>query len=224
MKIPLSMKNQISRLPPVERQSLRSFLAHTESVAKQNDITISYGSGYEVNLGPGRAGGYFTHEDSDKKKRLRVAVGNKPLRKWMNVLVHETCHLDQYLENSPYWHIANNDVYDIQYAFFAGASPDHSEVIEAMNKIVRLEADCERRTVQKIKDFNLPMCPYKYQQNANTYLLGHTALVHYKKWFKISPYKIPRLVQKMPLLLEKPEWYHVDAERIDPVLFNLCFI
>lgn len=112
-----------------------------------------------------------------------VAVGN-PIEIWMPTFIHESCHLDQFLEDKYIWD--TSDIYiDYYFRWVSGEielSP--TRVRESMEKTILLEKDCEERSVAKIKKYNLPMDTDRYIQTANTYLYSYTIFTEKRKFIE----------------------------------------
>lgn len=189
--------------------------------AKANNITIYKGRGQLVNC-PGdsmRVLGFFC----DETRRLHVATGCPP-EMFIGVYVHESCHMDQWIDGSKYWPENIGDDYMIWSAALDGEDVSESSLQAALSNIVMLEADCERRAVEKIKQYDLPVDLDKYIQLANAYLYFHTAMAKFKKWYK--PQNSPGRVgvsNPLPKVLYEPEHYRIGNHNVDPDIFLPCF-
>jgi hypothetical protein len=112
--------------------------------------------------------GYF----SDTEKVIKVAT-NRKMTDWIPTLIHESCHLDQKIEDREFY-----DKLSVGYDKFNGWYAGDREVDESIVRnwamdIIALELDCERRTVQKIKDYNLGFNIPNYIRTANSYLFHY---------------------------------------------------
>lgn len=196
------------------------FESEVRSKAKANGIQIYKGRGKLVNC-PGdnmRVLGYFC----DVSKKLAIATKDEH---YLSTYVHESCHMDQYVDGCKYWDSELDEAYCIFSRVLSGEKISDSIFKEALNKVVLLEADCEIRTVEKIKRYKLPIDLKEYSQLANSYLFFHAAILHYKKWYK--PDKAPSKVgvsQKFKkYLMNSPEDYLIGNHNVAPKTFAKCF-
>ncbi len=129
--------------------------------------------------------GYFI---SGRRPKLCVAM-KKPVSDWLHVLVHESCHMDQWLEGSPLWRdlmVApwGKSALELFCGAFRGGKNDTNESIplseedieDLFGRIVAAERDCEERAVEKIKAYDLPIDPSEYIRRANAYLWYHAMI------------------------------------------------
>jgi len=136
-----------------------------------------------------RCSGYFDEE------HLVVAM-NRPDA--LQILVHEYCHLTQWVEQCDTW-IASvkNESHDKLYRWLAGE--EVKDIKKAINICRDLELDNEKRAIKMIKRFNLPIDIDIYIKKANAYVQYYNYLLISRKWCspKNSPYKNNRLVELM---------------------------
>lgn len=166
----------------------------------KNGINLNFSKGERVR-GPdedeGTLGthGYFCHED----KTLAVGAGN---RGWFLILLHEYCHLQQYLEGAKWFDDEYiNSLDDSFWDWLAGdVELDKQKLIELATCYIECEADCERRTVELIrKNKGLNINAQRYTRGANSYLMFYGALLTTRKWYtKESPASSSRLFNMMP--------------------------
>lgn len=149
--------------------------------------------GVAVLLSPGRTvdsdgypcGGYF---DEDRMT-LVVAMGRNEAT-WLEVLVHEYCHVTQYIEGMPLWDAYRDEVWD----WLGGkriADPKG-----AVASIRELEADCERRAVRLSRELNAPVDLEMQCRAANAYLHFHNVMLETRKWYRPDV-----VMREMPELL-----------------------
>ena len=74
-------------------------------------------------------------------------------------------------------------------------TPEQMAVV--IDKVQRVELDCERRSVRKILDNDLPLDVELYTKKANAYVWFYRALPLTRRWF-IAPYNNPKLLEIMP--------------------------
>lgn len=198
------------------KQSDSDYIAHTIRYAVKNRITIHLlnKSNIKTDDSPLPLGGYFCSED-----RILAAATGISFKKWFPTFVHESCHMDQYLEDSKYWNITQlrNGECALSRLF---------EWIEGQRKITpkqakryaylsgQLELDCEKRVVQKIADWGLSIDPEYHTREANAYVLFYNFIAKYRVWSKPkrAPYKYKEIVDNMSSKFDYdytklPRWY-----------------
>lgn len=198
-------------------ENVRLFLDDTKVLAKKYDINILLGKGSYLRLGSkNQVGGYFDEYD----KTLAVA-SKHPLKKWLEVFVHESCHMDQWIEGSRYWKPELDDAIHMFDRYISGEKIQDIEA--ATDLIVMLEADCERRAVKKITQYELPINIENYAKKANAYLLSHKSMVYYQSWYKIPPYRHNCIWGKLSNKVAAPYMYKLQYNKINPEFFKSCF-
>lgn len=188
--------------------------------AKENDIRIYMGRGRRVNAGDTFTMGYFCDTD----RVLAVATGDESMS-WEDVLgtyVHESCHMDQWIDGTKYWFDSLGVCYEILQKYFNQEPVPLSEIHWALDSIVQLEADCEIRSIKKIKEYGLPIDVERYAQLANGYLYFHSAMLHYKSWYRHPPSTVG-VTDTFSKTLYPPAHYRVSKSNINPKIFEPCF-
>lgn len=156
------------------------FIKDVRRIARANDITIRLPKTdvvyYEDDPNP--CSGFFHSDD-----RLLVVGTGTTQSRWLSIMVHESCHMDQFIEDQFLWEKCS-PAYNI---FFDWLVDDMSvvkrEVLEeAVQDIIRLELDCERRSIRKIKQYDLQLdIPY-YIKGVNIYMYSYLYMLDIKKW------------------------------------------
>lgn len=146
-----------------------------------------------------RCNGYFDSEKLD----LKCAI-NKPILEWIPILVHEYSHFEQWKENCPSWrHIEINgqDISDDMFLWISGKRVVNSRLRKIISKVRNCELDCEKRAVQIIHKFKLPIDVHHYIQSSNAYIYFHEYIYLTRQWYKDgkAPYNIDKIVSEMPL-------------------------
>lgn len=112
-------------------------------------------------------GGYFDGDNRD----LVVACG-KPFDKWIEILVHESSHMDQWKSDDRWdkWGVSCSNMW----AWLSKEKiMNKTQVSKMLDDMIELEKDCEMRSVEKIKKWGLPINIPKYIQRANIYLYSY---------------------------------------------------
>ena len=145
-----------------------------------------------------KCNGYFDDEGFE----LAINVG-RPVKRWFPVLVHESSHFDQWKEQCKAWkaYIKLNCSDDELTKVINGESTLSKADMKKYFDITRdLELDCERRTLAKIKEFELPIDAREYAKGASAYVFFYNFIAKHKKWYKIGkePYNTKEIVDLMP--------------------------
>jgi hypothetical protein len=136
-----------------------------------------------------KASGYF----DETVPTLVCSMGRKDS---VEILVHEYCHLTQWKEQIPLWKACVKSM----------ALLDHwlegNSVVNIKKHIANcrdLELDNEKRSVQLIKDFELPIDTESYIKKANSYVHFYNYMLISRRWCntKNSPYSNKKLIEAM---------------------------
>lgn len=110
-----------------------------------NNMGLVFVNKENVRIGKDLVSGYFDTNN------IVVAI-KKSQEDWLSTLVHESCHLDQYLErNRWYSNLMENKLDD----WVNGAQLKNVRI--HVDKIIKLEHDCEKRSLHKIEKYKLPL-------------------------------------------------------------------
>lgn len=130
---------------------------------------------------------------------------------WFDVLVHESCHLDQYIAKLPVYKTADRSLTIIE-DWLTKKEFNKTKLLNAFKNIILLELDCERRTIEKIKRFRIPFNTKNYIQQANAYLFGYWITYKDRRWCNF-PYNNEDIVSKMPTkFLTEKEYLNSDSK------------
>lgn len=113
--------------------------------------------------------GYYDGEN----KRLMVCKKNP---KWLSIYVHEYCHFLQDIENSSIYTRYNElwlNPQEIAEGWIKGKKHSRKTVKKAYRLIRELELDCERRCLEIIRKYDLPIDKSKFIQEANSILFQY---------------------------------------------------
>lgn len=135
--------------------------------------------------------GFFSGDNDGETPELAVAIGGD-MEQWLPVLVHESCHMDQWHEKSPLWESDNGDdpTSMIDEWISRSIEYDKKTINHMFKSTIALELDCEKRSVEKIKKYDLPINIDTFIQKANAYLMFYLFCKKHRKWnsSKTSPY------------------------------------
>lgn len=133
-----------------------------------------------------QASGYF---DGQKNKGVLGVGTNRPINNWLPVLVHESCHMDQWEQNIDLWKNSNDMPYNIFEDWLIGKRCNKEKAHKCINALRDLEIDCEKRAVKKILKYKLPICIKEYIQKANCYIFFYNRMKKTRKWCVGNLYK-----------------------------------
>lgn len=161
-----------------------------------------------------KALGYFSPGYGFVRPRLAFSkLGS--CQEWLSTLVHESCHMDQWAEACPAWASCQvetpsglEDAVVVIDDWLAGERYSRKTIRAAIDRVIQLELDCERRSVQKIKDYKLPIDVDAYVREANCVLYFYAFLFESRKWYPSSrtPRKIKSIVSRMPSTFDVDHW------------------
>ncbi len=159
----------------LEHPRIKAFIKHVKSECRRTGIKVELRQVKYLRLGQGmKCSGYFDEEN----RKLVVAMLN-PVS--VEVLVHEFGHFTQWDEKIPIWKEAEWAMFHIE-EWLNGKNKRNIEKWMALSR--DLELDNEKRSVQLIKDFNLPINTEKYTKSANAYVLFYNWMLTSRKWCK----------------------------------------
>lgn len=195
--------------------SQKKYLKTTFALAKRHGVSMFLSKHRSVKLGPdSRSNGYFNEEyGTQQTPRLAVAT-NHPVEHWFGILLHESSHMDQWIEKSPYWDYSAPGEPEI-YSRWLGrgrftTAAQKKKAHRIIDKYILLEADCEIRSANKIKALELALDYERYCQKANAYIYFYQAMKGTRRWYTVGkePYHIEEIVSAMPKkMLKTPEDY-----------------
>lgn len=209
----------------MRNSNLQRCIEDIEKVAEAHNITIKLPNTSNIvydSSGNVKVSGYFDGE----VKELACAVG-KPESEWIPIFLHEACHMFQFIENCKAWSDTELDKYHESYgtmdSFFQGWYIPKGLLRRAFKAAFNCELDCEKRTVELIKQYNLEIDLEEYIQKANSYIWGYQLMYKYRQWYVDgkSPYSVEAVWKAMP------KHFNVDYDNMPPEIENLyimhCF-
>lgn len=177
--------------------------------------------------------GFFVESPS-----LKLEVGtNKPLISWLRIFIHESCHMDQWIEGCQAWKdsvIDGKETIDYIDEWVNGKELDDNFLAGCLVSSRNVELDCERRTIEKIKKYNLNDGLIYAEdlseeiQMANSYIFFYSALYYMRRWN--SPGKSPHLLKEVykhfPTRFLPENEYSIFGENVIPYIrlySNHCY-
>jgi hypothetical protein len=186
-----------------EQQSkINKFISDLEQKCSEYNINLLIPNtpGVQYPSGNTLTNGYF---DSDN--RVLACATGKELNQWLPILIHEASHMDQFLENDPVF----NESLGLDETFKWNEGSENVDFNKINNEIasgIAVEVDCEKRTVEKIKQYGLEFVVgiEEYIQKSNAYVLFYLWMKKNRSWYKIGfePYNVKSVYSKMPKTFE----------------------
>lgn len=181
-------------LEKIENNNIVNFIQTEFDHCKKHKIKINIFK--DLNLI--ECNGHFTDEPC-----LTVNI-NDNIEQWLPIFIHETCHKDQYIEKSECWVTKIGNEYDpleiLDMWIDKHVELKKHQLRAVLDPIIQVELDCEKRTVEKIKKFNLPIDIEQYIQKANAYVWYYRAAVQFRAYTqRTSPDLNSEVWTKMPV-------------------------
>jgi len=154
-----------------------------------------------------RCSGFFCEEPA----QLAVAT-NRENHEEFGIFIHESCHMDQWLEQTELWlQPVLNGPEDIMAQYTTGKRTRKTKVVKSyLQAMLKLEIDCEIRALEKIKKYNLSIPLDDYARKANCYMYSYRSFYETSLWHKRPhvPSKDPVIMAQMPteILTFKEYW------------------
>lgn len=191
-------------------KNIQAFIDHVQSECKKHKVKFkAYKRGY-IKLTDGvKCGGFF--DDAATPPVLAFAQGRED---FLGLMAHEYCHMTQWLDGIPLWKEAEEALSGL-WDWLSGEEIENIE--KSINTARDLELDNEKRTVEMIKKWNLPIDVNEYIRKANAYVLFYNYLKKTRKWSEPtnSPYINKNIVEAMS------DKFDMDYEKLSPELFEL---
>jgi hypothetical protein len=169
--------------------------------------------------------GLFDSENAE----LTVNI-SKPTDEWTAVMVHESCHMDQHIEQCKPWtdlDIKGHDATTLLDMWLEHVVDlNQNQLSDVLNRVIAMELDCEVRSVEKIKKYKLPINISEYIQKANAYMYFYRALGFTRKWTTKSnsnQNSLEYVWKQMPTKLFDSQADYKDSDPLVELIVNNCF-
>jgi len=141
--------------------------------------------------------GYFRDEP------LELVVATRCLyTEFLSTLVHEYSHFEQWTEGSKFFsggRVNFDYSWTIVQRWMDGEKFTNQTVKKAMDVVRACELDCERRSVENIKKYKIPVNVKNYCKRASSYIYFYNFVKKYKIWdTKHNPADFPVIIKEMP--------------------------
>lgn len=155
-----------------------------------------------VDIGGGATGtGYF-----DCYAMVLAYAGKH--ENWLSTLIHESCHLDQWIEDALVWKRGFEGKGGTEIEEYCSGKKV-KDIRRALNRVIELELDCEKRAVNVINLYKLSINVQTYIQRGNAYIQFYNYIKIIKRWSRPgnSPYHNPIAYSVMPKKFMKDRYY-----------------
>lgn len=177
-------------------KNVTNFLRRELKKCKDNGVRIHMPSSTNLFDLSGNCSGYF----DENPLTLAVAVKGS-YKKWLPVFVHESCHMDQWLEQDPVWtkRVSRYKALNLFDKWLSGKIKlDKYIKKDLIDCILNIELDCEKRTVEKIIRNKLPIKLETYIRKSNAYVWSYRILQKTRSWDHCTVYDHPLVLKTMP--------------------------
>ena len=178
----------------IQQDNTKRFIKYVKRICAEHDIKLDLRRAKKLTLSDNiKCSGYF----DDENRILAVAMKNPDS---LGVLVHEFCHLMQYLDSTRgrfrRWSIATAALGKLD-TWLSGKPV--ANLKRAVGYARDLELDNEKRTVAMIQKWDLPVDIDDYIKKANAYILFYNWMHKTRKWSNPSntPYGNPKVYKYM---------------------------
>ena len=177
-----------------QQETAKRFIKYVKRVCAQHNITLDLRRSKKLVLSDNiKCSGYFC----DETRVLAVAMKHPDS---LGILVHEFCHLMQYLDFTRgkfrRWSVATTALGKID-TWLSGKPVTNLK--RAIGYSRDLELDNEKRTVAMIQKWDLPVDIDDYTKKANAYILFYNWMHETRKWTTPpnTPYGNPKVYASM---------------------------
>ena len=206
-------------------KEMQAWVNYEIAESNKHDIAVRLLSKKAIRIEGMRCSGYFC----DSAPELVVACYMPP-NKWLPVMVHETCHKDQYVQQAPVWNQSVEIVGEPycplallnDWLSYAVELPK-AKIKEVVTACAALELDCEIRSDVKINEFYLPINSREYVQKANAYVYFYLVMAYTRAWYPKgkSPFYLADVWTKMPVDFNND--YTVLPTKFKKLILEKCF-
>ena len=171
--------------------SISNFIDHVKSECDHYHIKCDLRNTTYVKISDSiKASGYFDES-------VPTLVCSMKRKDSIEILAHEYGHLTQWVDNISLWKAVEVSMPKLD-SWLGG-----KEVLDIADHIAvcrDLELDNEKRTIEIIKKFKLPIDLADYRKKANSYVMFYNYMLISRRWCtpKNSPYSNKRIIEAMP--------------------------
>lgn len=212
---------ELKKLP----KDVHAWVDYEIAVSNSHDIPVKLLSKKHVWIDRVRCHGYFCSTTPE----LVVACYMEE-NEWVQTMVHESCHRDQFVEKTAIWNKKieldgeKRDPLELMHSWL-----EHEielkprKLKEVLMACMNIELDCEIRAAKKIDEFYLPINHKEYVQKANAYAYLYHVLGHTRLWYPKgkSPFYLADVWTKMPTDFDRD--YTKIPTKIKNLMLTKCY-
>lgn len=211
----------LRKLPP----DVREWVNFEIAASNASDIAVKLLNKRHVPVDSIKCAGYFCEADEELVVAAAVAQSE-----WVPIMVHESCHRDQYVEQIPLWNKKiildgeKQEPLNLMHDWLGHRIElKPRKLREVLLLCGALELDCEKRSAKKIDQFYLPINSKEYIQKANAYIYMYSILHHTRRWYKPGngPFARADIWTKMPTDFDRD--YAKVPTKIKDLILDNCF-
>lgn len=204
-----------------ESHGYEQLISDIEKTAKENGVKLILPETETVEYNGFECSGYFIDNGNPT---LACGIGGD-VKVWGPILAHESSHMDQWIEQCPEWkgnYYKGKECVDwLEDWTVDKVKLTEQELDKIIDGAIGVELDCEKRTIEKEKKYNLPVNITEEIQKSISYIWFYRFLKESKKWGK-STYKIKEVWSVMPKSFEEVN-FKVVPEHIKEVYYKYCY-
>lgn len=191
-------------------ESISKFIEFVQEEASKNKVKITISNNSFLEIGNSTCNGYF----SDEPAELAVATG-KSIHNWLPVFIHEYSHMTQWAEKHSSWtdtYFGEECATDLLFQWIERKIElNQKDLSKIVHTVMRVELNCEKRTVNNIIIHKLPINVEEYIQKSLSYVWFHHIVKDMRKWYipGKEPYNNPEIWTQMPKSFKGLSFYNL---------------
>lgn len=162
-----------------DNENVQKFLDYVHSQLRKNKFKLILHMD-NLKIGKNNVSGYF----SEDTKEIVISIKEE---NWLEILVHEFNHFVQFINNEEKYVLINqgeSNFLNELWEWLDGnieLNPKRKNLL--FKTVLEMELDCERKSVEMIKNFDLPIDIEEYKTIANIYIFYYTYAKNNRCWF-----------------------------------------
>ena len=193
-----------------------AFISFVKDECKKNSVKFKpYKRSYIKLTDDIKCGGFFD-DGSDPKLRKATLAFAQGRKDFLELMVHEYCHMTQWIDGIGLWEISASSMSTID-EWLSGVDHPMEEVEAALNASRELELDNEKRSAEMFKKWDLPVDVNLYIKKSNAYVLFYNYMKISRKWSAPgnAPYTNKNILDAMS------DKFDMDYENLSEELIEL---
>ena len=152
----------------MKKSNVLKFIEQLKKDCKSNQIGLFlYDQKFIIEDGD-KFGGWF----DPTKRELHCSFPAKLQKKYVELLIHESCHMDQFLTKAPKWTIEQNQC-SLELFWEWTKGKDCTHINTHLKNIQLMEAECEQLAVKKITGIlSLALSSFSFNASSNPSMPG----------------------------------------------------